>query len=113
MKLLLKMSAFVVLLSSTTLVHACLECGSIPVTGLTIQASRENSSAFENIMRINVSSGTCQGVIYAYLKNDHPAYSGILSVLLAAQATDKNIFVVVKESGGIGTGAKEIEWVSR
>ena len=62
-------------------------------------------------MRINVSAGTCEGVTFAYLKNGHPAYSGIMSVFLAAQATGVEVTVVVKESNGIYSNSREIEWV--
>ncbi|WP_444922777.1 hypothetical protein ACJJH9_11175 [Microbulbifer sp. DLAB2-AF] len=113
MKALLKLCAIASTIIFSSGAQAYLECGSISVKGLTVQASRENGSAFENTMRIVVSSGACEGVTYAYLKNDHPAYAGILSVILAAQASNQNISVYVKEADGIIPGAKEIEWVSK
>jgi len=102
-----------VLILSPSMAHAVLECGQVSVTGITVQADRENNSPWANTMRVVVNSGTCQGVTYAYLRNDHPAYSSVLSVLLAAQATGEKVSIFVKESGGIGSNSKEIEWITK
>ncbi|WHI45614.1 hypothetical protein [Microbulbifer sp. VAAF005] len=93
--------------------HAYLECGYIDVKGITVQATRDNGSAYADTLRIFVNSqGDCEGVKYAYLENSEPSYPSILSTLLSAQASGKKVSVNVKESSGISSDAHEIEWIS-
>ena len=80
---------------------SAVDCGSLTVRGLTVQAERENGSKYANTMRILVDHGTCTGVKYAYLKNNQSAYDSTLSMLMALHAQNKNVRVWVKETTGI------------
>ncbi|WP_445357376.1 hypothetical protein ACJJIC_15790 [Microbulbifer sp. ANSA002] len=112
-KILFVISGLVALSTFSMQSYAYLECGYIDVKGITVQANRDNGSAYANTMRIHVNyQGDCVGVKYAYLKNSESSYASILSTLLTAQASGKKVSVNVKESSGIASDAHEIEWVS-
>ncbi|GAA5444833.1 hypothetical protein Misp06_03025 [Microbulbifer sp. NBRC 101763] len=70
--------------------YAYLECGYIDVKGITVQATRDNGSAFVNTLRTHVNyQGDCSGVMYTYLKNSKASYPRVLSTILSAQASGK------------------------
>lgn len=102
----------ILLLLSPVAANAIENCGLVSVKGIVIQADREIGSPWANTMRINISGSACAGIDYAYLKNAHPAYNSILSLLLSAQARGINVSVRVKSSTGISATAREIEYIT-
>ena len=62
-------------------------------------------------MHIQITGSSCSGIDYAYLKNDRPAYAGILSLLLSAQASGRDVQVIVRDAQGLGANSREIEYV--
>ncbi len=87
-------------------------CGVMPVGNIVVQADRENGTPWANTTRFDLSGSGCSGIAYAYLFNDHPTQKSILAVLLTAQATNRNVVVVVKSSERISSTAREIEFIT-
>lgn len=105
-------ASIIIMCSLSTASFAVTFCGTLNVVGLTAQAERANGSLYANTMRVNVENQQCVGVKYAYLTNTQAAYSSVLSMLLSAQARGKTINIYVKDTAGIYSDAREIEWVS-
>jgi hypothetical protein len=107
-RVLLMFSFFQLLWQSAAAIESC---GLLSIKDLTIEASRENGSAWANTMSFNVSKGSCDGLQIAYLKNDHPAYASILSALLSLKVSGELVEVYVKSSSGLSGNAREIEYI--
>lgn len=102
---------FIFLALNAILVHGADNCGSTPIKNLTIEADRENGSAWANTLHIEITGSSCSSIDYAYLKNDQPSYASILSTLLSAHASGKNVTVIVKSAGGLGPNSREIDYI--
>lgn len=102
---------FILIVLSPILAQASDDCGLVSVKNLVVEADRENGSAWANTMHIQITGSSCSGIDYAYLKNDRPAYAGILSLLLSAQASGRDVQVIVRDAQGLGANSREIEYV--
>ncbi len=106
--ILLALACFLVVSSA----NATVDCGIIPVSGLRIEASRDNGHPLANTLSITVAGiGSCPGIQLAFMENDNPAYSSILSTLLSVQARGGTVKVVVSSAETYSSAAKRIEYL--
>lgn len=90
-----------------------LDCGEVTIEKLYVQGPREDGYRHQNSALIYLGSDKsqeCENVQFAQIKNSEQAYSGILSMALAAYASKTKIRVVVNATGA-GT-TYQIEWVN-
>ena len=102
---------FICLLMCSPLYAANKDCGVVLLTKVYVQADRIDGSTHGNKMLVGFNSNACAGVTLAYLENDDEAFSGMLSMALAAYATGKKIRVVIDDASD-ASGAKRIQWLN-
>ena len=76
-----------------------------------VEAVRKSDPKYSNLLMIkfkdlNGNNIMCGGAEYAYIKNDEPSYSSILSFVLWASSTDKSVTIKIDESDRIGVAAR-------
>ncbi|GEM_PF-1756488 len=95
---------------------AVVSCATNDVKRILVQADREGSHGHENKLIIQLSNNgvdiLCAGNTYVYIENTSPAYTGVLSVLLAAQASARQVEIFVNTTVIAGGNAAQIAWVS-
>lgn len=106
----------VLILSSAHSFSEVVNCGSADIRRLAVHGDREGAHDHENKLLIELEKDSllyrCDGKSYAYLDNTNPAYSGVLSILLAAQAQGKKVEVWINSTVIAGGNAAEIAWVN-
>ncbi|AIW18592.1 hypothetical protein F0267_28435 [Vibrio coralliilyticus] len=104
---------FLVLFSilSTPIYAGNKSCGIVSLTQVYVQADRVDGSTHGNKMLIGFNSSSCPNVQLAYLENTDDAYSGMLSIALAAYTSGKSVHVMVDDSKD-ASGAKRIQWLA-
>ena len=91
-----------------------LDCGSQTINTIYVQSKRSDNSIHQNKLLIIMGSdknSACKDVTLGYVDTDDPAFSGILSMGLAARMAGKKIRIVVNDSS-IGANTHRIEWVN-
>jgi len=97
---------------------ALLNCGDSKVKRIMIQSDREGTHGHENTLLVALSDANtgqdihCSGKNYVYIDNNDPSYSGMVSVLLAAQISDKPVQVFVNTTVITGGNAVQIAFIS-
>ena len=93
-----------------------LNCGSREIGLISVQGDREGSHHHENRLVLRLSENgslvSCSGNAYLYLDNSDPAFSGILSTLLSAQAQGKKVDVFANGQNTVGGNTAEIAWIT-
>jgi len=99
------------LLICSPLYAANKDCGVVSLTKVYVQADRIDGSTHGNKMLVGFNSSLCSGITLAYLENNDEAFSGMLSMALAAYTTGKKIRVFVDDAAD-ASGAKRIQWLN-
>lgn len=90
-------------------------CGKHDIERILVQGDREGIHAYENKLLVELSQNgtviTCSGKNYVYMDNTDPAYHGVLSAVLAAYASGRQIEVWVN-STVTADNIVEIAWVT-
>lgn len=94
---------------SSTVYAGRIDCGYVKVQKLYVQSDRTDGGGHNNKLLVQLAVNGCPS--FGYVENDAPAYTGILSMLLAAKMSDQSIRVVVNDGPQI-SGASKIEWVN-
>ncbi len=91
-------------------------CGLADVERIMVQGERETSHGHENTLLVELSKNgsdvLCSGKNYVYMSNSNPSYSGALSVLLAAQAQNRQVSVTVNTTVIKAGNAVEMAFIS-
>jgi hypothetical protein len=98
---------------SSSAIAALIDCGSLSIDKLIVQADRSNGSSFANKVVVKMGAdkhANCAAITYAYLENTDEAYSGILSTLLAARVAERPVRITVDDASG-DPDKKRIEFV--
>jgi len=100
-------------LSSASSFADLVDCGKRDIRKVMINGDRDDGLAHANSLVIMISDSTylCNGKTYIYMKNDHPAYSSMLSTALAAKHAKQELYVYVNSSKVL-EGATEIAILS-
>ncbi|EGU50942.1 hypothetical protein VINI7043_11511 [Vibrio nigripulchritudo ATCC 27043] len=85
---------------------AFIDCGLQELQQVMIQADRDDGNAHANSLVIKLKDNSCNGRSYLYLKNNHPAYSGMVSIALAAKANNQSLRVYVNSSRVLGSATQ-------
>ena len=85
-----------------------IDCGFVTVGKLYTQSDRSDGSSHGNKLLVEIGDG-CPP--FGCVANSAAAYNGILSMLLAAKLSDKEIRIVVSDEPPL-SGAARIEWVN-
>ena len=91
-----------------------INCGTVTIDSVYVQGDRQDGGLHANIMLILLGSDKkdeCSDITYAYLENDDDAYSGTLSMAIAAYMAGKKLRVQVEGTSAMN-GAKRIAWVN-
>ncbi len=83
-----------------------LDCGETTIHKLYVHGTRSDGSVHQNsalILLGDDKSSACQNVKVAYIKNTESAYSGILSMAMAAYTTTGKLRIVVEGAQKSGT----------
>ncbi len=78
-------------------------CPDVYIADLWVMGARDDGLAMQNglSMRLKDASGnyaTCGGKDYVYMETDNPAYSGLLSMALAARMSAAKLQIAVNTS---------------
>ena len=104
----MKSILFLFILFSFTAKAGVIDCGYIDVTVMYVQGERSDGSSHNNKLLLKLG-GNCPS--YGYISNTDPAFSGILSILMAVKMSNQKIRVVVHD-GPVVDGAARIEFVN-
>ena len=91
-----------------------LDCGLQTINVIYVQSERPDGSIHQNKLLIIMGSdksAACEDVDFGYMDIDDPAFSGILSMSLAARMAGEKIRIVVNDSS-IGRKTHRIEWMN-
>ena len=95
---------------------AVIDCGSNDIERIMVHGDREGSHAHENKLIVHLTNNgenvfCSSGANYVYIENTSSAYNGILSTMLAAQASGKKIDVAINTTVTAGN-AVQIAWIT-
>ena len=111
-----RLLSFIILLSPFLSYGELLNCGYADVDRLIVQGDREGTHGHENTLLASLKKDgvdvMCSGKNYIYIENTDPAYQGMLSVLLAAQMSGKQVNVFVNTTEITGGNAVEIAFIA-
>lgn len=105
----------IILMVSTNVSAAgTINCGMATIKNLYVQGDRGDGNFHANKMLIVLGDDkleACNDFTFAYLENTDEAYSGTLSMTMAAYMSGKKIRVQIEDSAAINS-AKRIAWVN-
>lgn len=95
---------------------AVMDCGYNDVERVLVQGDREGTHSHEYKLIVHLTNNgedvfCSTGANYVYIENTSSAYNGILSTILAAQASGRQIQVYVNTTVTAGN-AVQIAWVA-
>ena len=98
MKIIKYFSFMFLVLISNSAIAKLLNCGSQELDQVMVQADRDDNYSHANSLVIRLKNSSCNERQYIYLRSNHPAYSGMLAIALAAKSANKNLIVIVNTS---------------
>lgn len=93
-------------LISTSIFADSLDCGVRELEQVMIQGDRDDGHIHANSLVIKLGDSTCNQRQYLYLKSNHPAYSGMVSIALAAKSSNQKLRVIVNTSQNLGSASQ-------
>ncbi|NOH54222.1 hypothetical protein F0266_14875 [Vibrio coralliilyticus] len=101
-------TALLLLFSSFSVNAGTIDCGYQNVTVMYVQSERSDGSVHGNKLLMRLV-GDCPD--YGYVSNTDPAFSGMLSLLMAVKMNNQKVRVVVND-GPLIAGAARIEFLN-
>ena len=85
---------------------ATVDCGYGDVGNLHVQSARSDGSSYNNKLIVELLGDRDGCPIYGYVSNTDPAYSSILSMLLAAKMSQVQIRILINNNELLSSAAR-------